>query len=140
MLGAGSPNTNVLVGVRSDFSADQVSPALLALSEAEFQRMVIAGLEQRGYAVTTIPDMRKTRAGWPDLVFFHPRFPGRLYCWELKREGKHPTQKQRDTLAALGSVAGIDVRVVRPSDWLKHGDEVAPAPTGRRATGEGEVT
>lgn len=129
-LGAGSAERSycALVAPGATKSPSGVSPALYALSERQFQAIVKAELERRGYVVMAIPDMRKTVAGWPDLTFWHPELPGSpLHCWELKTMTGKATLKQRATLAWLRAVAGIDARIVRPSDWEHLRDEILEA-------------
>jgi hypothetical protein len=110
-----------------------VSPALIALSEAQFQRIVRAALESRGWVVWVVPNMKLTTAGLPDLIFWHPDRPGVLHAWELKRERDYRvTPKQRAALAHLETVPGIDARLVRPSQWEALRDGViAPAAVTR---------
>jgi hypothetical protein len=88
-----------------------------ALSEREFQASVVEALKSRGWVVFSVPDMRRTTAGLPDLIFYHPNVPGLLLCWELKRSDGRPTRKQRARLAHLGTVPGVDARLVRPRTW-----------------------
>ena len=88
-----------------------------ALTEAQFQRMVRAYLAACGYVVWTFPIMKRTTAGVPDLTFFHPGRPGRLYCWELKRQRGRVRPEQAVAIAHLSTVPGIDARIVRPADW-----------------------
>lgn len=95
------------------------NPILASLSEREFQRHVVDGLKQRGFLVWTIPDMRKTTAGLPDIIAVHPtRVPRRVLFWELKTATGRVRPEQRRALAALSDVYGVDARVIRPADWL----------------------
>ena len=95
-----------------------VSPALLALSERAFQAHVVGSLKARGYLVWTIPDMRKTLAGLPDIIAVHPtRVPRRVHFWELKRVTGKVRPEQEIALAALGDIYGVDARVIRPTNW-----------------------
>ncbi len=91
-----------------------------AMSEAEFQRLVVAGLKQRGYLVWHVVDARLMAAGLPDVIAAHPtRVPRRLLMWELKRaKGGRVSPEQKAALAALSDVFGVDARVLRPADWL----------------------
>lgn len=59
-------------------------------------------------------DSRRSVAGWPDLVLVRD---GALMFRELKTERGRLTADQRDWLSAL-QVAGQDVGVWRPADWL----------------------
>ena len=91
---------------------------LRRLTERQFQAMVRAGLEQRGYVVFVFPTMKLTRAGWPDLTFWHPDRPGRLYVWELKRQcDSRVRPEQARVIAFLQTIPGIDAQIVRPLDW-----------------------
>lgn len=97
---------------------DGVSPALMALSERQFQAMLVAGLRERGWTVWVVPNMKLTTAGLPDVLAWHPSRPGVLHAWELKRERDYRvTPAQRAALAHLETVPGIDARIVRPSQW-----------------------
>lgn len=99
-------------------TSPNTSPALSALSEAEFQRIIVAHLRRLGFVVWVVPNMKLTTAGLPDLIFWHPVMPGRLFCWELKREQRAViSPSQQAALAHLQTVPGIDARIVRPSDW-----------------------
>lgn len=103
-------------------SRGAVSDAPLALlgrlSEREFQADVVHGLRQRGFIVWTVPDMRMTTAGLPDLIAVHPdRAP--LLMWELKTERGRVRPEQVRALAHLDRIPGIDARIVRPADWLR---------------------
>ena len=106
------------VAVEGRKSSTDTSPALLALSEREFQRIVRAALEVRGFVVWSFPEMRMTTAGVPDLICWHERLPGLLVVLELKRErGARTTPAQTAALAHLATVPGVDARILRPSGW-----------------------
>jgi hypothetical protein len=101
------------------FSASQ-DVLLSAMNEREFQQHVREGLEARGWLVFVVPDMRRTRAGLPDIIAVHPRLSElRLLAWELKTQRGKVRADQERVLAALRDVPGIDARVVRPSDWMR---------------------
>lgn len=105
-------------GSSGDVSASPLIVAVkAAMREAEFQRMVRKTLAALGYVVWVFPIMRRTIAGVPDLTFWHPRRPGRLYFWELKTERGRVRPEQSVALAHLATVPGVDARIVRPSDW-----------------------
>ena len=89
---------------------------LAAMSEREFQTVVVRGLRQRGWLCFIVPDMRKTLAGLPDLLCLHA---GRdvMLAWELKTMKGKPTPIQSAVLALLDRIPGVDARIVRPSDW-----------------------
>lgn len=94
-----------------------VSPVLLAMTEAQFQRQVRESLKARGFVVWTFPIMKRTTAGVPDLTFWHPAKPGRLYFWELKKQRGRVRPEQVIAIAHLSTVPGVDARIVRPADW-----------------------
>lgn len=106
-----------LVASTAPFGCGVASDVALGMSERVLQAHIRGFLQERGFVVVVVPDMRKTVAGWPDLCFWHPDRPGRLYCWELKREGRYPTARQRAALEHLATVPGVDARIVRPSNW-----------------------
>lgn len=117
-LGSGHAPESRFLASTATKSGEVVSPALLALSERQFQAYVRAALESRGFTVWAFPNMRLTTAGVPDLTFWHPARPGRVYAWELKRERDYRvTPKQAAALTHLRTVDGIDARIVRPSEW-----------------------
>jgi hypothetical protein len=98
--------------------------ALSGLTERAFQRQVVDGLKQRGYAVWTVPDMRKTARGLPDVIALGPvTGPGRsgkpirLLMWELKSATGRVRPEQRNVIDYLQMVPGVDARIVRPADW-----------------------
>lgn len=91
---------------------------LAAMPERAFQLdHVVEGLTRRGFTVWTVPDMRLTTAGLPDVLAYHPARAGLLLAWELKSEAGKPTDKQRRALRHLSTVPGVDARIVRPRDW-----------------------
>lgn len=97
---------------------------LSALSEKEFQRQVVSGLRQRGWIVWTVPNMRLTTAGLPDILAIHADRPT-LIAWELKREKNSRTSPiQKAVLTVLSGVPGVDARIVKPSDWAELSREV----------------
>ncbi len=104
-------------------------PVFLALSEAQFQRIVRAELTRQGFVVWVFPIMKRTMAGVPDLTFWHPDRPGVLHAWELKRERGRIRPEQAVAIAHLATVPGIDARIVRPSEWeaLRDGLTITPA-------------
>lgn len=63
----------------------------------------------RGRKWTTATNL----VGWPDLLAWRP---GRCVAIELKSESGRATAEQLEVLASL-AVAGIEGRVVRPSQW-----------------------
>ena len=105
--------------------ASDISPVLLAMTEAQFQRQVREHLRAHGWTVWVFPIMKRTMAGVPDLTFWHPDKPGRIYAWELKRETRYVvSEAQSRAIAHLSTVPGIDARIVRPSEWPRLRDEL----------------
>jgi hypothetical protein len=98
-------------------SGSECHPALAALSEAQFQRIVRAHLTRFGYVVWVVPNMKLTTAGLPDILAWHPDRPGVLHAWELKGMRTRITDKQLAAYRHLQTVPGVDARIVRPSDW-----------------------
>lgn len=123
MLGAGvaaRQQTGALVE-----PSEAVGAVLDAMPEREFQQHVEEALTSRGYLWWHVRDPRLMRAGLPDIIAVHPtRVPRRLILWELKTATGRATQKQREALAALSNVPGVDARIVRPSDWQTLSEEV----------------
>lgn len=89
---------------------------LAGMSERRFQAVIVSALRFRGWTVWTVPNMRLTTAGLPDILAVHEGWP-MLLAWEIKTVVGRATVKQRAALAALGAVPGIDARIVRPSTW-----------------------
>ena len=58
-------------------------------------------------------DSRRSTAGWPDDALCRQ---GRLWCLELKRQGKNPTEAQQEWLRELATVPGVRASVIRPED------------------------
>lgn len=92
------------------------------VSESDFQQTVVELLGTLGYrhlhVRRTIGRGRKwvtstNLVGWPDLLAW---CPGRVVAIELKSESGKATPEQLDVLATLAA-AGIECRVIRPSDW-----------------------
>lgn len=101
------------------------SPALVALSERDFQAQIIDLAEIRRWRVAHFHDSRRQvapgvhvgdrhAAGFPDLILARPP---RLLALELKREkARKPTGAQREWLRTLG-LCGVEAHLLRPSDW-----------------------
>jgi hypothetical protein len=89
-----------------------------AMAEKAFQAgHVVKVLREHDWIIVTVPDMRMTEAGWPDITAWHPKLSGLLLLWELKVKHRHPRPAQRRTLQHLATVPGADARVVQPHDW-----------------------
>ena len=85
-----------------------------AMSEADFQKQVVAFAEALGWHVYHTHDSRRSNPGWPDLAMVRRH---RLLLWELKTEKGRVTPEQRDFLERLQGVAVVEVDLRRPSDW-----------------------
>lgn len=86
-----------------------------ATSERDFAQLVADTARLNGWRVYRTWSSKHSPAGFPDLCM--ARDDGRLLFAELKRESGKPTAAQRDWLAALATVAGVEVWLWRPSDW-----------------------
>jgi hypothetical protein len=107
-----APGTSVETSVAPTSVRDAI---LGALSEREFQKIVVEGLEQRGYVVFHVVDSRLMQAGLPDVIAVKP---GRVLLWELKRErGGRIRPQQQQVIDCLPAGSTVDARIVRPSDW-----------------------
>lgn len=96
-----------------------VSPVLRSLTEAEFQKEVVASLEGRGWIVWHVPDSRRMKRGLPDLLCIHPMKPGLLLAYEIKPVRGRVRPEQTVALACLSTVKRVDARIVRPEDWAE---------------------
>ena len=109
------------------------------MSEKRFQAVIVSSLKQRGFTVWTVPNMRQTTAGLPDILAAREGWPY-LLAWEIKTLIGRATAKQKAALAALGAVPGVDARIVRPDDWEALRDwidsaVIGPAPSRAEGTG-----
>jgi len=103
---------------------------LLAMSEDQFQRKVIARSIELGWEVAHFRASRTahgwrtacqgTAKGFPDLILLRH---GIQVIAEIKAEGGKITPEQRRWLGAFSKVPGAIVCVWRPSDW-QHIEEV----------------
>ncbi len=85
-----------------------------ALTEAQWQRQIVSLARQFGWTVWHPTIAVYSKGGWPDLVLLRP--PRALF-WEIKTErGKVSGDQQR--MLDLLRACGLEVAVVRPSDWL----------------------
>ena len=94
------------------------------MTEAQWQGRVLDLAKLCGWRVAHFRPAR-TAAGWrtpveadgvgyPDLTMVRE---GRLIVAELKSEAGRVTPEQRQWLAELSSVPGLEVFLWRPSDW-----------------------
>ena len=115
------------------------NPMIAKMSEAELQAAIVEYVQRNGWFCFFLPDwlyrlaiksMQRARRsdrqwsppGFPDLVMVQglsdPRVPVRLVFMELKSQKGVVRHKQQQWLKALRRVSGIEVYVMRPSDWL----------------------
>lgn len=92
-------------------------------TEDDYRKHVTAFAELCGYRVNFTYRARTrdgswrtnaTAPGFPDLTLSKL---GRLVFLELKMPGKVPTQAQREWIARLQTVPGVDAYIVFPSHW-----------------------
>ena len=84
------------------------------MTEKELQQAVVQAAGYLGYRHFHPYDMRRSDAGWPDLILLRER-DGRRYALELKTEKGKPTDAQLDWLATFAA-CGIPSMIVRPDD------------------------
>lgn len=87
-----------------------------AMTEKELMQSVLDCARLLGWKTYHTFDSRRSEYGFPDIVAIR-RDPDRVLVAELKREGKHPTEKQLLWLSYFDAV-GIPVYVWTPSSWL----------------------
>ena len=90
--------------------------AVLNWTEEELQTNTIHAAEQFGWSAYHTYDSRRSRAGFPDLVLWHPR-QKRFLLRELKTEQGVLSADQKTTIRTM-LAAGADVAVWRPRDWV----------------------
>ncbi|MGH7861834.1 MAG: VRR-NUC domain-containing protein [Candidatus Dormibacteraceae bacterium] len=99
-----------------------------AISEADFQRRVVAMATLRGFRVAHFRPAQSRRGQWSTPMTGHPGFPdlvlakaGRVLFLELKTQSGRLRPEQIAWMDALsGDVAlssRVEAWVVRPSDW-----------------------
>lgn len=103
--------------------ADPRRRLLRSISEAEFQRTVVAKAEAWGWWWWHDTDSRKNRRGLPDLILVRPP---RVLFVELKREGEKPTVEQQGVLDMLARCPGVEVDWWQPSDERALDDVLRP--------------
>ena len=84
------------------------------LSEKDWQEVVVAYARIKGWLVYHTHDSRRSAPGFPDLALARG---GRLVFAELKREDGKLRPDQTTWVEALLAVAGVEVKVWRPSQW-----------------------
>ena len=94
-------------------------PWMRAISEAGFQRQVVARAQYHGWWVWHCFDSRRTTPGLPDLILIRrgqDGRPGRVIFAELKSQKGRLRPEQRDVLAMLATCP-VESYLWRPSDW-----------------------
>lgn len=86
------------------------------MSERTLQTKVEQIAREFGWLFYHTHDSRRSQAGFPDVVFLHPK-TGRLIVRELKDMRRKPTTEQTAWLDAF-KLAGIDAGIWRPIDYL----------------------
>lgn len=108
-------------GVRRGARGAQALTAGREWPEKRFQASVVILARLRGWWAYSVPDSRRSAAGWPDLALLRPP---RLLLRELKTDRGRLRSEQREVMAAL-SACGLDVKVWRPSMWEEIEHELA---------------
>ena len=89
-------------------------PAPRSCPSTTGQSRVVDLARLRGWRHFHAYSSRRSTAGWPDLALVRT---GRLLLAELKTQTGQVRPEQRQWLADLGTVAGVEVHLWRPSDW-----------------------
>lgn len=99
----------------------------LAMTEAQWQQIIIDAARALQWLVYHTYDSRRSNPGWPDLILVKPP---RLIALEVKKEKGRVRPEQIAWIDALGQIPGVTAAIVRPSDWdrvekiLKGEDEI----------------
>lgn len=103
--------------LRAGAKKPEIDPAARASfpSEARFQKAVEAWFRGCGWSVYHTWDSRRSSAGFPDLVAWHP-WLGRTILAELKSETGALSEAQVETLLALAATTTNEVYLWYPSD------------------------
>ena len=110
-------------------SRETTPKALLSLSEADFQKMVVDMAHRLGWKTFAVRRSAAVSAetgkvvsyvtseGWPDLVLVKG---DKIIFWELKSDTGLLEPKQHEWLTALEAVETVhQVGCVRPRDWAE---------------------
>lgn len=89
---------------------------VLNWTEDQLQTNTIDAAQQFGWSAYHTHDSRRSQAGFPDLVLWHP-IQRRFIIRELKKETGVLSTAQRTTIQTMRD-AGADVAVWRPRDWV----------------------
>jgi hypothetical protein len=87
-----------------------------AMSEKQFQAVVVASAQRHGWLIYHTYDSRRSAPGYPDLHLVHVAGHRTIFR-ELKTETGRLSPDQRVWLDALTAV-GADADVWRPTDWF----------------------
>ena len=85
--------------------------ALSAMDEEQMRERIRMAARYGGWMWYHPRDSRRSSSGWPDDTLCRE---GRLWCLELKRQGKNPTKEQKEWLQELATVPGVRATVIRP--------------------------
>ena len=99
---------------RKSKTAKAEDVVLKAITEADFQQLVIATAEANGWLIWHDNDSRRNRAGLPDLLMI--RGPVLLFL-ELKSEKGKVSPEQEAFIGRLKQVKYVHADVVRPRHW-----------------------
>ena len=84
-------------------------------TERDWMQAVLDAARYLGWTCFHAFDARRSEPGWPDIVCV--REGGPILAWECKTARGRTTPAQERWLEVLGSVPGVDARVIRPDDW-----------------------
>ena len=90
--------------------------ALSAMTEEDMRDQIRDAAGIGGWKWYHPRNSRQSTEGWPDDVLCRQ---GRLWCLELKRQGKSPTKAQQEWLIELTTVPGVRASVIRPEDLAR---------------------
>ncbi len=82
-------------------------------TERDFMAQIIQAAILLGWRIYHTHDSRRSPAGFPDLFMVRG---SRVLAFEVKTQRGKLTQPQQDWLTDM-QIAGIDVKIARPSDW-----------------------
>jgi len=106
-----------------EYRAQQAASMKEAALQSQADRMAV----RNGWLAYHTYDSRRSPSGYPDSTYVRA---GVMFLAEYKQQGKYPTAKQREWIAAI-TAAGIVVFVWRPIDWFSGAiDKVLEAPPG----------
>jgi hypothetical protein len=95
--------------------ADLAARPAARVTEKMLHEAIVALATLLGWSHFHAYEMRRSDAGWPDLVLVRG---GRLLAWELKSATGKLSPAQEEWLGILGGVPCVETAVIRPDDWL----------------------